>query len=116
MEQLRKYLSRWGIVLNRTTLGISLCVLVTCAAVFTFVLFPAWGQYQWVRILLVLLAIPGLAILFGSLYRPTMWDISDKKGRTQIEKETAIKILQDHYKEENARQERERRRIKPDPH
>jgi len=43
-----------------------------------------------------------------------MWGLSDKKGRDQIEKEMAIKILQDHYKEEEAIEAKKRKRSQHD--
>lgn len=114
MNKLREPFWKLGIALNWTTFGLTLCILVACVSVCIFGFFPAWAQNRFVRISLVLLMLPALAVVFGSLYRSTMWGLSDEKGRAQIEKEMEIKILQDHYKEEEAIEAKKRKRSQQD--
>ncbi|BCL84416.1 hypothetical protein ccbrp13_68810 [Ktedonobacteria bacterium brp13] len=114
MNKLREPFWKLGIALNWTTFGLTVCILVACVSVCIFGFFPAWAQNRIVRILLVLLMIPAMVVVFGSLYRTMMWGFSDKKGRAQIEKEMAVKILQDHYKEEEAIEAKKRKRSQQD--
>jgi apolipoprotein N-acyltransferase len=93
MDKLRRFFWNIGISPNRETLLIVGAILITCLVVVVFGFFPAMTSNRLVRVLFVLIAVPGVVIVLGSAYRPLSWGLSDKQGRDKIEKETTIKIL-----------------------
>lgn len=97
MNKVRRFLwTNLGITLNRQTLFVSGAVLITCIAVVLFALAPAGSLLRFV---LILIALPGIAALLGSIYRPLWWGVSNKKARAKLEVEVSLKQWKAHAEE-----------------
>ena len=94
MDKVRRFLwTNLGITLNRQTLFVSGAVLITCVAAVLFALAPTGSLLRFV---LIILALPGIAAVLGSIYRPLWWGLSSKEERAKLETEISLKQWKAH--------------------
>lgn len=99
MDRIRRFLwKNLGITLDRQTYLIIAAVLISLTVLFIFGFVPAVTHNRLLSILLFVLALPGLAVIFGGIYLPLSWGLSNKQERRNIETEVGLKQLRKHVR------------------
>jgi len=91
MEKIRRFLwKNLGITLDRQTLLITGIVVLSFTVAIVFGLLANTTNNSLFRLLFLITIIPGGIIVIGSSYRLIAWNLSDKEGRAEIEREVAL--------------------------
>src|SRR5258708_5330728 len=102
MEKIRRFLwKNLGITLDRQTLLITGIVVLSFTVAIVFRLLANITTNSLFRLLFLITILPGGIIVMGSSYRLIEWNLSDKEGREEIEREVALGQLKRRVNDKN---------------